>query len=188
MKYHNENGYRFFNEVNNLSIQYSYLTKTEIYTIWGYTTDYFYFQLNDCLRKGINTSQTLKIKNILQSAINKVPKHTDDVAYRAIGFKPTQSKDLAVFLSKHQKGNVVKYNEFVSCGSSKEAAFYDKTTKNVRIVFEGLKPTADISPFADGIKFRGYSPKELLLEPGRNFKVIDNIELDGIHYIKLRQQ
>ncbi|MGB3947579.1 MAG: ADP-ribosyltransferase, partial [Bacteroidia bacterium] len=187
MKYHNDNSFRFLNEAEDLVTQFPAFTKAEAYTLWGYTTDNFYLQLNDWLRRGINTSQTQQLTSILQSALNKATKYSDGIAYRAIGFKPSEATELANFLAKHQKGGIVKYDEFVSCASTKEAAFYDKATKNVKIVIENLKPFADISPFADGIKFRGYVQKELLLEPGRSFEVLDCFELNGVHFIKLKE-
>ena len=181
-RYHNDNQYRFLNEVEDLVSQYTTLTRAEAYTLWGYTTDNFYFKLNEWLRNGSNIDKTRQLKNILESALNKVPKYTGGEAYRAIGFKPENASDMADFLLKHNKGKIVDYNDFVSCGSSKEAAFYDKATKNIKITFKNLSPVADISDFADGIKFRGYTPKELLIEPGRKFRVLDVKPLPNNQY------
>ncbi len=45
----------------------------------------------------------------------------------------------------------------------------------------------DISIFADGIKFRGYQPKELLLYTGRKFEVVEVKLENGIHTIRMNQ-
>ena len=47
MKYHNDNGFKFFNEMDNILANNTYnLTQSEAYTLWGYTTNYFYGNLN----------------------------------------------------------------------------------------------------------------------------------------------
>lgn len=50
-----------------------------------------------------------------------------------------------------------------------------------------VKDAPIISSVADGIKFRGYSPEELLLNTGRRFEVIEYKIIDGIHEIRMNQ-
>ncbi|MDG2431390.1 hypothetical protein [Flavobacterium sp.] len=182
-KYHNDNGFKFLNEVEDLVTQYPSLTRAEAYTLWGYTTDNFYFQLNDWLRRGVNTSQTQAMKNILQSALAKVPKY-NGTAFRAIKL---DGQALTDFLSKHNVGDIVTYDEFVSCGSTQTAAFFNKPGKNIQLTME-VNNAPVISDFADGIKFRGYGKDELLLLSGKKFKILSK-ELDnGIYKISVVQQ
>ena len=46
-KYHNDNGFRFLNEAEDLVTQFPTLTKGEAYSLWGYTTDNFFFELKE---------------------------------------------------------------------------------------------------------------------------------------------
>ena len=81
--YDNDNGFRFLNEAEDLVTQFPNLTKGEAYSLWGYTTDNFYFELNDWLRRGVNASKTQGLKNILTSSLVTVP-HYHGTAFRAI--------------------------------------------------------------------------------------------------------
>jgi hypothetical protein len=110
-----------------------------------------------------------------------MPKY-NGTAYRALEF--SDKNLLESFLKKHETGGTVDYNDFVSCGSSTEAAFFDKPKKNVFLKME-VKDAPIISDFADGIKIRGYGKDELLLLRGRRFK-IEYVKPIGIGYeIKL---
>ncbi len=84
------------------------------------------------------------------------------------------------------KGKEVTFDDFLSCGSTKEAAFFNKAEKNVRIIME-VKDAPIISSVADGIKFRGYSPDELLLNTGRKFKIRNVKNDNGIITIEMKQ-
>jgi hypothetical protein len=182
-KYHNDNGFRFLNEAEDLVTQFPTLTKGEAYSLWGYTTDNFYFELNDWLRRGVNASKTQGLKNILTSALGKVPKY-NGTAFRAIKL---EGQALTDFLSKHNVGDIVTYDEFVSCGSTQTAAFFNKPGKNIQLTME-VNNAPIISDFADGIKFRNYSRDELLLLSGKQFKILSK-ELDnGIYKISVVQQ
>ena len=181
-KYHNDNGFKFLNEVEDLVKQYPNLSRGEAFSLWGYTTDNFYFQLNDWLRRGINSSQTIAMKNILQSALSKVPKY-NGIAYRAIKL---EGQDLTNFLSKHNVGNIVTYDEFVSCGSTQTAAFLNKPGKNIQLTME-VNNAPVISDFADGIKFRGFDRDELLLLNGRKFIIESSVTEGTIYKIKIKQ-
>jgi len=53
-KYHNDNGFKFLNEIEEVMKQYPSLTKNEAYATWGYTTRFFYWDLNLALRNKEN--------------------------------------------------------------------------------------------------------------------------------------
>jgi hypothetical protein len=184
-KYHNiHTKGEFFNQIENLLIKNKHgLTASEAYIVWGYTTNLFYWDLNHWLRTGIMVGKTRKISNLLSATINKLPKY-DGIAYRAIQLEGDALKD---FLKQHSKvGSKVTYNDFLSAGSNKKAAFFDRSKKNVKLLIE-VKSAPIISNFSDGIKFRGYQPDELLIDRGKTFKVKNYIFKDGIHYINLVQ-
>lgn len=180
-KYHNENNYRFLNEINELLIKYPNLTKADAFSLWSYTTNCYYWNLNDWLRRGINVTKTKEISKMITKALEKMPKYNGN-AFRALEFN--DEKLLLDFLTKHRKGKTVKYNDFVSCGSNTEAAFFNKPKKNVRLKMT-VKDAPVVSDFADGIKFRGYVKDELLLLRGRKFIVKEYKEVNGIHYFEL---
>ncbi len=180
--YHNDHDFRFFNEIESLMKQYPDLTKTDVNSLWGYTTHLFYGRINSWLRVGEFPTKTEAMSKLLDNAIKKLSKH-NGTAFRAIELRGDALKG---FLAKHQKGKKVTYNEFTSAGSTKEAAFFDKSEKNIKLIME-VKDAPDISPFADGIKFRGYKPKELILPRGSEFVVENYVVKDGIHYINIKQ-
>ena len=66
--------------------KYPSLTKTEAYAIWGYTTRFFYWDLNLAIRNGEKLAELADLKSILNRAISKMPKY-DGIAYRAIELK-----------------------------------------------------------------------------------------------------
>lgn len=167
-KYHNENGFRFLNEIDEILAKNKSITKTDAYTLWSYTTNHYYWDLNNWLRNGINANKTKEIARLLTNALEKMPKY-NGTAFRALEF--SDEKLLQSFLKKHIPGKTVEYNDFVSCGSNTEAAFFDKPKKNVFLRME-VKNAPIISDFADGIKIRGYAKEELLLKQGRRFEVI----------------
>ncbi len=166
-KYHNENDYMFLNGIEDILKNNKNITKTDAFALWSYTTNHYYWDLNNWLRNGVNTAKTKEISQLLTKALNKMPKY-NGTAFRALEF--SDDDILQSFLKKHTKGKTVDYNDFVSCGSSTEAAFFDKPKKNVFLKME-VKNAPIISDFADGIKIRGYAKDELLLLQGRKFQV-----------------
>jgi hypothetical protein len=166
-KYHNENDYIFLNDIEDIIAKFKNITKTDAFALWSYTTNHYYFELNSWLRNGINISNTTKISKLITNALNKMPK------YSGISFRALEFNDVAVlqsFLKNHNTGSIVEYNEFVSCGTTTKAAFFNKPKKNVFLKME-VKNAPIISAFADGIKIRGYAKDELLLLQGRKFEV-----------------
>lgn len=51
------------------------LTRDEAFALWGYTTNYFYRDLNAWLRNAENISQTIDLKNLINSGLSKLPNH-----------------------------------------------------------------------------------------------------------------
>lgn len=166
-KYHNENDYIFLNGIEDILRKNKSITKTDAFALWSYTTNHYYWDLNNWLRSGINATKTKEISRLITNALNKMPKY-NGTAFRALEF--SDDDILQAFLKKHSKGKTVDYNDFVSCGSSTEAAFFDKPKKNVFLKME-VKNAPIISDFADGIKIRGYAEDELLLLRGRKFEI-----------------
>ncbi|WP_026703851.1 hypothetical protein [Flavobacterium soli] len=183
VKYHNENDFRFLNEIDQLLVKYSSLSKTEAVTLWGYTTNYFYWDLNSWLRQGINAHKTKEIAEILTQALAKMPKY-NGIAFRALEIRPDV---LGNFLKLHELGKVVKYEDFVSCGSNTKAAFFNKPDKNVFLRIE-VKNAPIISDFADGIKIRGYDKEELLLFRGNNFEIRSVEKIEDNYLITIIQK
>lgn len=84
------------------------LTPDEAYAVWGYTTNYFYRDLNQWLREGSNIGKTTEITKLLKQALQKVPKY-NGTAYRTIELK---GADLTEFLKKYSiKGNTVEFSD-----------------------------------------------------------------------------
>lgn len=180
-KYHNENYYRFLNDIEKLLLKYPKLSRDEALTLWGYTTDLFYDKLNYWLRLSKNSNKTKNLSKILTSALSKMPRYNGTL-YRAL-----KIDDIDTFLIPFKQGSKVDFKEFLSCGSSKEAAFFNKSSKNVRIQFLEVKDAPIISDFADGIKFRSYKREEILLNKGSKFEVLNVKEINNIYYIQLKQ-
>lgn len=170
-KYHNDNGFRFLNEAEDLVTQFPTLTKGEAYSLWGYTTNHFYDDLNLWLREGTNLTKTNSVKILINSALSKLSNFNSPIIYRGI------RGNSASLLSSYAPGSSHTWNAFTSCGSSQAASFASKAD----VIFEIKHLDAkDISAFADGIKFRGYPPSELLIKAGSEFKVISNNKIDAL--------
>lgn len=182
-KYHNENDYIFLNGIEDILRKNKSITKTNAFTLWSYTTNHYYWDLNNWLRNGINAAKTKMISELLTDALYKMPKY-NGTAFRALEL--SDGSVLDSFLKKHSKGRIVDYDDFVSCGSSTEAAFFDKPKKNVFLKME-VKNAPIISDFADGIKIRGYAKHELLLLQGRKFEVIEQVEEKGKYLVTLKE-
>ena len=176
----------FFTQIEDILLKNNphNLTRTEAYTVWGYTTNLFYYELNTCLREGIYLSEAADIITQLKSVLRKVPKY-NGTAYRALKFEGQRLND---FLTKYgQKGTEVTYEEFLSCGSKrKRRLFLIGLIKTCRIIMDVIDGPI-ISDFADGIRFRGYSLDEILLDTGRKFLVEDVYTENGITYLKYKQ-
>ncbi|MGL4599358.1 MAG: hypothetical protein ACRCYO_17680, partial [Bacteroidia bacterium] len=170
-KYHNENGFRFLNEIDDLVDQYPALTRSEIFALWGYTTDNFYDVLNFSLRENVDLLQVQQIKTLINGALSKLENFKEVIIFRGI------KGDVQKLLSTYIPESSHTWNAFTSCGSSNLASFANKSDVIFEIVHLDAK---DISSFADGIKFRGKQPNELLIKAGSEFKVISNHKIDPL--------
>ena len=172
-KYHNENDFRFFNEVKDLMKQYPQLNKTDVNLLWGYTTNIFYKNLNFWLREGTNLSKTKAIRELLNTSLAKMETFNQTLIYRGIG----RSGNPKQYLDMYLPNSTHTWDAFTSCGSSIEASFIAKSDVIFQIKHLDAK---DISDFADGIKFRDYPPHELLIRSGAEFRVISNDLIDEV--------
>lgn len=187
-KYHNENDFRFLNEIEEFTVKNKYLLKTDAFVLWSYTTNHYYWYLNNWLRNGIHANKTEDIAKLLESALKKMPTYNGP-AYRALQLKTSREplkneSDLEAFLIKHSVGETVIFNDFISCGSSEEAAFFHRADKNVLMVLNVINAPI-ISDFSDGIKFRGFKEHELLLMRGKKFKIVNYKNIGSKHYFEL---
>ena len=107
---------------------------SEAYSIFSYTTIFYYRELNQLLRTGVNTVKALKAKNLLNQALLKMPKVPANTQY----FRGVElaGDDLANFLTRHKEGATVTYDEFISCANNRADAFIDATKSNVKITIE----------------------------------------------------
>ena len=107
---------------------------SEANAIFSYTTIFYYKAMNELLRTGSNIAQILKIKNLLNQSLLKMPRvPANTLYYRGIEL---EGSSLAKYLTEHQEGSTVIYEEFVSCANNKADAFYNKVESNVKITFE----------------------------------------------------
>jgi len=155
------------------------LTETEAQAIFGYTVSLYFSTFNDLLRKG-ELSKTLAMKNLLVGGLSKMDISTG-IHYRGIKLK---GKSLENFLEKHQLGKEVTYKDFVSAGSVKEGSYYEKPSKNVKIKIQS-RTARDISALADGVHFRGRSPKEVVFLPDITFEVTSFKKEGNNYYIEI---
>jgi hypothetical protein len=150
------------------------LSDSEIYSIFGFTTNFFYKDLNDWLRSGINQNKTQQIVELISSGLNKLPSWPENIAYRGIKVKPPNIQDkMNAILARYPVGTNVPHGEFISLGSTPEASFLTDPNVKIRMEFDLKTNSAakDISNLADGIYFRNYPISELILPPGMNFRV-----------------
>lgn len=172
-KYHNErSGQKFLNEIEEFmaNTNVNNLTRDEAFALWGYTTKYFYKDLNAWLRSGVNIIKTSDISNLLNSALTKLPNYNGTKVFRGLEIDPSQ---LDNFISSYSNGSSKVFNDFQSCGGSIQASFGGRPSVNV--IFEIDQLTAkEISNLADGIKY-GVPPMpkpEILIKSGSQFKVV----------------
>ncbi|WP_313981885.1 fibronectin type III domain-containing protein [Xanthocytophaga flavus] len=148
------------------------LTKGEGFALFGYTTNFYFKELNSFLRKGINSERTLSIKNLLNTALDKMPVVPANTQYYR-GLKLADD-DLVIFMSKHQKDKEVVYEEFISCANNRKDAFIDEIENNVKI-FITTKPNSQGRTIHDMALFKyrktGATMDEALFKTGSAFEV-----------------
>lgn len=171
--YHNvRSSKKFFNEIESfISNANNYgLTKDEAFALWGYTTNYFYRDLNAWLRNSTNILKTNDLKSLINSGLAKLPKYFGDNVYRGIVIQPDE---LQGFLNTYKKGATHVWNDFSSCGGSQAASFGGRPEVNV--IFEIRHTTGkEISDLADGIKYGTMPRPEILIKAGSKFEAISD--------------
>ncbi|WP_282774191.1 ADP-ribosyltransferase [Phaeodactylibacter xiamenensis] len=154
------------------------LSKSEVYSIFGYTTNFFYQDLNYWLREGINTSQTSGIKDLIDSGLAKLPSwNGQSQIYRGIKITGGDAQ-LQSILSNYQINNPITELQFTSVSASSNTAFLNHANTKIKMTIT-LKPDSrvrDISALSDGVFYRGFPPPELLFPSAISFHVDDIVE------------
>ena len=153
------------------------LSDADVHVIFGYTTNFFYGTLNSWLRDGINIQKTAKMKQLLNTALTKLPQWNGNIAYRGIG-KNLSQQEIAKILTRYPKGTTVPHGEFTSTGSQVKASFVEKSQIELRINLKSNTKAKDISDLSDGVHYRGMPKHELILPPNTSLYV-DDIFLDS---------
>lgn len=180
VSYHNgRSSEQFFNDIEYFMRvkNAANLTKEETYALWSYTTNLYFRDMNLWLRNGENAARTEKIKNLLNSALSKMPDYGGQFVYRGIVIEQNQ---LDAFLASYSNGSVRPWNEFTSCGGSLEASFAGRQDVNILFQIEH-KTGKNITDLSDGIKY-GVPPMgepEVLIKAGSNFKVVSQPQFNN---------
>ncbi len=171
MTYHNGRaGQNFLNDLNYYLLEKNTykLTHEEAFALWGYTTKFFYRELNDNLRKGINADKTEEITALINNALKKLPNYSGPRVYRGIVI---EQPALQAFLKDYKLGSAKVWNDFTSCGGSMSASFSGRAEVNV--IFEIAHTTGkEISDLADGVMYGKMPRPEILIKAGSQFKAI----------------
>jgi len=72
-KYHNENNFIFLNQIDEIVNNGKNISKTDAFALWSYTTNHYYWDLNNWLRNGINANKTKQISKLISNALEKMP-------------------------------------------------------------------------------------------------------------------
>jgi hypothetical protein len=168
--YHNvRSGEKWLNDIQVLKIQYPNLNSDEIFSLWGYTTNFFYSDLNYWLRTGVNSNLTSDVRLILNNGIGKMPNYSNQFVFRGIEIDQNQINN---FISSYAQGSPNKiWNDFTSCGGSMSASFANRA--DVNVIFKIEHTTGkEITSFADGVEYGGMPAPEILIKSGSEFKVM----------------
>ncbi len=178
--YHNvRSGQKFLNEIEDFisGLNPHNLTRDEAFALWGYTTNYFYRDLNTWLRKSENIIQTTEIKNLINGGLAKLPNYSGEYVFRGISI---ESNNLNSFLADYSSGSIKPWGDFTSCGGSKSASFAGRS--DVNVIFQIKHTTGkEISDLADGIKYAipPIAKPEILIKSGSKFKVLGTPTIDS---------
>lgn len=130
--------------------------------------------VNEKLRTGtVLSNDEEKFVVNLDMALKKMPVYEGNLQ-RSLFFY--SDDDVTVFLKEHKKGNIVKYNEFVS---TTKGELYNPDGQ-VQIYIQNAKKGRDISSLNEG-------ENEVLYERNTSFKIINTIEHDGKYYILMEE-
>lgn len=186
--YHNiRSDKRFFNDADKIIDDNPHgLNDCDVYALWGYTTNLFYRELNRWLREGSHRDQTREISNLINRALDKLPNYPKPTVYRALEIPENQLQE---FLRSYRTGNRNVWDGFISCGGTMDGSFAGRPRVNV--VFEITHLTGkDISELADGIRYGGMEPPEVMIRDGRTFESLGSPVFDetrGKWIIRVRQ-
>lgn len=151
------------------------LTKAEVHAIWGYTTNLFYSDLNKKLREKTIDISNLKIARLIESGLEKLGTASYN-AYRLLKAQNTYDASLLKsYVDKIIDDKEDLILQFLSVADNRDAAVRGHQLSDYAmfvIFYYGNINAYDISALADGIHFRGYSPKELLVYPPVHVKLI----------------
>ncbi|MEM8531927.1 MAG: hypothetical protein AAGF95_13875 [Chloroflexota bacterium] len=175
--YHNgRSGQGFLNDITTFmeSANVHGLTDAEAFAVWGYTTNYFYRDLNGWLRTGTNVAQTAEMRALINSGLAKLPDYSGTHVYRGISIDDSQLQN---FLNSYSAGSTTTWNDFTSAGGSLDASFAGRPDVNVVFSIEHLN-AKDISDLADGVRYGGMPPPELLLPSGSEVRVMEPPRFD----------
>jgi hypothetical protein len=120
----------------------------DAHAIYGYTTNVFYRALNSLLRDAGKTPEAGPITDMINAALAKLPP-LEGTQYR--GIRELEGDALTNFLTKHQEGNVVTYDDFISAGNSQANAYWDQS--KIRVTIENATDSRDITDLAFGVHF-----------------------------------
>lgn len=168
----------YFNYIGQYLIKFNQynLTQSEVFALHGYTTNFFYKILNIWLRNEDFPSKTNQIRTLINNALSKLPKYSEDFVYRGIEIREAE---LNSFLNTYNSGDIKIWNDFTSCGGSIRASFAERPSVNVVFLIKH-STGKDISDLADGIIFapRPLPRPEILIKSGSSFKVLENPVFD----------
>lgn len=181
--------YAYDDAINEVLIHplYFSLTKSEAYAIFGHTTIFSYKKVNLWLRNGTNQSQVNPIKNLINSALIKMPRVPANTNYyRGL---PLSGNDLTLFIAQHQEDQIVTYNEFISAANNRADSFIDNPESNVKIIMETKSNSngRTIHPLSFG-RFKLNTTDEALFVTGSKFEVLSFQEpINGVFEIIMRE-
>ena len=185
-------GEEYFKIIKNFMSKDAYgLTKAEVYAIFGYTTNFFYSQLNYWARVKINADKSRAITGIINDGLNKLPSwNKQKFIHRGIRIKPPNQMDqINSILANYVQGTKVTEHSFTSVSAHKNTKFMQASDTKIKMKVE-LKPNSgvkDITGLSDGVFYRGFPRPELLLPTNSSFLVKNIKEKDGVFTIYLKE-
>ena len=186
--YHNvRSGKQFFNDADEIIENNPHgLNECDVYALWGYTTRLFYRELNRWLREGSHRDETREITRLINNALDKLPNYSKPNVYRGVEIREDQLQE---FLRDYRAGRRNVWDGFISCGGTLDGSFAGRP--RVNIIFEITHLTGkDISELADGVRYGGMEPPEVMIREGRNFESVADPVFDetrGKWIIRVRQ-
>jgi hypothetical protein len=163
------------------------LTLLDAHMIFGYTTMFFYKNLNLWLRTGTNADKTNGVRQALNQALDKMaiaPANTD--YFRGVAIADA---DLSAFLTEHKVGATVIYKEFISCANNLGDSFTANPKTNVKITLR-TKVNSKIRTIFDLAygKFKFGVKDEALIKSDSKFRVMSQDKAaDGTYLINLKE-